>query len=241
MSTRVRPFASIYTDSGMQCDRVRPACGRCAQRGLTCSGFPADLGFIFRDENEAAQRNSERARREPREGQVPAILFNVLPSQETQEQQPQASTDVLDPGLQLQYPWLNDRTLAEVPGPLKEDVETRAVDRFFVNWTLYPGNDGVSPGHMHNLYPLYLSAPPGSVLWLAVRAVACADMRHEDVGDTPFHIKARQYYGAALSRLRVAAHEEQRLANDQVLAAILLIDNFEVPQCYAIFISSGTY
>lgn len=172
---------------------------------------------------------------------MPSISFNVLPSQVTQEQQPQSSTDVLDPGLQLQYPWLNEQTLAEVPRSLERDVETRAVDRFFINWTLYPGNDGVSPGHMHNLYPLYLNALPGSVLWLAVRAVAWADMRHESVGDTPFNIKARQYYGAALSRLRVAAYEEQRLANDQVLAAILLIDNFEVPQRYAIFISSGIY
>ena len=234
------PFASIHADSWLQCDRVRPICGRCRQREQTCSGFPADIGFIFRDENEASQRNSERARREAREGRVPATSFNVLPSQVTREQQPQVSIDALDQGLQLQYPWLNKRALAEVPRPLERDVETQAVDRFFVNWTLYPGNDGVSPGHMHNLYPLYLSAPPGSVLWLAVRALACADMKHESVGDTPFHIKARQYYGATLSRLRVVAHEGQKLANDQVLAAILLIDNFEVPQCYAIFISSGT-
>ncbi|KIW26162.1 hypothetical protein, variant [Cladophialophora immunda] len=182
---------------------------------------------MFRDENEASQKNSERARREVREGKAPAMSFDVLPSQVLQEQHPQASTHVVEPGLLLQYPWLSDRALAEVPGPLKRDVETRAVARFFVNWTLYPGNDGVVPGHMHDLYPLYLSAPPGSVLWLAVRAVACADMRHESVGDTPFHIKARQYYGAALNGLRVVAHEEHRLASDQVLAAILLIDNFE--------------
>jgi len=229
MSRRVGPLTSAYTESALQCDRVRPACGRCAQRDLICSGYPADIGFIFRDENEVAQRNSVRARREAREGQVPAFSFDVHPYQVTQERLPQASTGVPDAGLQLQYPWLNDRTLAEVPEPLKGDVEASAVDRFFVNWTLYPGNDGVSPGHMHNLYPLYLSAPPGSVLWLAVRAVACADMRHKSVGDTSFHIKARQYYGAALSRLREIAHGEQRLANDQVLAAILLIDNFEVP------------
>ncbi|KAI9737249.1 MAG: hypothetical protein M1818_005781 [Claussenomyces sp. TS43310] len=211
-----------------KCDRVRPACGRCVQRGIICSGFPADVDFIFRDENEIAQRNSERARREVRGVQVPVIPLDIIPSQATEESQPQASTDILDPGLRLQYSWLNDRALAEVPGPLKRDLESRAVDRFFVNWTLYPGNDGASPGHMQSLSPLYFNAPPHSVLWLAVWAVACADMKHEIVGDTPFHIKARQYYGAALSRLRVVA-QEQSLVNDQVLAAILLIDDFAVP------------
>ena len=47
VSTRVWPFALTYTDSGMQCDRVRPTCRRCVQQGLTSSGFPADLGFVF--------------------------------------------------------------------------------------------------------------------------------------------------------------------------------------------------
>ena len=105
---------------------------------------------------------------------------------------------------------------------------TRALDRFFVNWTLYPLNDGVSPGYMHDLPMLYLSATPESVLWLAVRAVAFADMKHATVGEIGFYIMARQHYGAALSRIRAAAHEEQELTNDHILAATLLIDNFEI-------------
>lgn len=190
--------------------------------------MPTDTGYIFRDENARSQRNSERARKEGREAQAPAISFIVQPAQGADEQQPQTPEDDLDPDLKSQYPWLNDRTLAEGLALQKTDAETRAVDRFFVNWTLYPGNEGQSPGHMHHLLPLYRSAPPQSVLWLAVHALACADMRHESVEGIPFNIRARQYYGAALSLLREVAHEGQGLANDQVLAAILLIDNFEV-------------
>ena len=118
--------------------------------------------------------------------------------------------------------------LAEVPGPLKKDLETRAVERFFVNWTLYPENDGTSPGHMHNLHSLYSTVLPGSVLWLAVRAVAFADMRLPDVGEIPFHIKARESYGAALVRLRDVVTEQKEFVDNRVLAALLLIDNFEV-------------
>lgn len=81
---------------------------------------------------------------------------------------------------------------------------------------------------MHDLPTLYFSAPPDSILWLAVRAMAFADMRNEDAGDGPFYIKARQHYGAALNRTRMLAHNQQNLASDPILSAILLIDNFEV-------------
>ena len=118
--------------------------------------------------------------------------------------------------------------LANVAGPLDKDFGARAVDRFFINWTVYPDNDGVSPGHMHHIHALYVHAPPVSILWLAVRALAYADLKYETVSGTPFNIKAREYYGAALHQLRVYASEQQRLVNDQVLAAVLLIDNFEV-------------
>ena len=152
----------------------------------------------------------------------------------TQEQQPQASTDRPDPFFQQLYPWLNDRALAEVPQPLKRDLCGRAVDRFFINWTLHPCNDEVSPGHMQDLSTLYLSAPPESVLWLTVRAMAFADMRDHRDGDLPFSTKALQNYGAALNRLRTITHDEQRLTDDRVLAALLLIDSFEVT-CYPFY------
>jgi hypothetical protein len=81
---------------------------------------------------------------------------------------------------------------------------------------------------MHDLPMLYLSAPPDSLLCLAVRAVAFADMRNSSAGNAPFHIKARQHYGAALNSMRIIVRDQQDLTNDSVLSAILLIDNFEV-------------
>jgi len=185
--------------------------------------------FIFRDENETAQVGSRRARREPR---TRTALYEVGPSRTIGEEQTREETPDLTV-LQRHFPWLNAVGLAEVSGPLKRDLETRAVERFFVNWTLYPENDGTSPGHMHNLHSLYSTVLPGSVLWLAVRAVAVADMRRPDGGEIPFHIKARQYYGAALVRLRDVLNEQKEVVDDHVLAALLLIDNFEVWLCAA--------
>jgi hypothetical protein len=133
-----------YADIVAQCDLIRPTCGRCTQRRLVCSGFPEDAGFIFRDENEVAQRNSQRARGEWK--QIPVAAASSLANIVRQGQQLQEAGDMTDEFLQKQYSWLNERALAEVPGPLKKDLETRAVERFFINWTLYPSNHGESPG-----------------------------------------------------------------------------------------------
>ncbi len=81
---------------------------------------------------------------------------------------------------------------------------------------------------MHELPMLFQSAEPDSVLWLAVRAVAFADLREESAGNVPFRIKARRSYGAALESMRVIITDQQKLDDDHILSAMLLIDNFEV-------------
>lgn len=53
-----------------------------------------------------------------------------------------------DGTLQQHFNWLNQRALAEVPVPIKRDVETRAIERFFVEWTFYPSNHGTTPGEV---------------------------------------------------------------------------------------------
>jgi hypothetical protein len=218
---------AFQADDQSQCDLERPTCGRCRLRGLTCSGFPSDVGLVFRNENEVAQRNSERARRERRESPL-VTSYDIAPAPEAQQQIPGPSSAIQDLDLSEDFPWLNQRALAEVPRPLARDLETRAVERFFVNWTLYPNNDGVSLGYMQDLPLLYYGAPQKSVLWYAVRALAFADLKDALAGDTPFYIKARRNYGSALGCMRETALNRQELAHDRVLAAILLIDNFEV-------------
>ncbi|KAF2102463.1 hypothetical protein NA57DRAFT_63397 [Rhizodiscina lignyota] len=209
-----------------KCDLVRPSCGRCTQRGLICSGFPEDADFVFLDENETAQRNSQRARKEWRRSPGAGTSSSLTHVQ--QGQQSPAAANEVDEFLRQQYSWLNERAYTQVSEPLKRDLEARAVERFFINWTLHPSNHGVSPGHMHDLPMLFLGAPPDSILWHAVRAVAFADMRNESSGDSPFYVKSRLHYGAALNRTRMILHDQQDLSNDRVLSAILLIDNFEL-------------
>lgn len=75
---------------------------------------------------------------------------------------------------------------------------------------------------------LFHDAEHNSVLWLAVRAMAFADMRNQRAENVPFQVKARQHYGAALNGMRAVVADQQDLGDDRVLLAMLLIDNFEV-------------
>lgn len=216
-----------------QCEFMPGAsvCAHCSQRGLACSGRSPDAGIQFRDENEVARRNSERARRDGKGAIMLEQQLDIL--------QPQSNTNIStdvqntnetreDQCTKRYKPWLRDPFASAVSEPLRRDFEERAVERFFIDWVLHPSNRGNTPGHFSDLPALYASAPEGSALWHAVRAVAFADMKNCPDGEVPFYIKARRNYGAALSRIRIAAADEQANANDRFLAALLLVDSFEV-------------
>lgn len=127
------------------------------------------------------------------------------------------------------YTWLNSRAMLKVSGPLHRDIESRAVDHLFVNWVMHRSNEDLSVGYMDDLPDLFLGAARESILWYIVRATALADMKQQrGLDDVSFARKALQYYGAALRKLRNVAEDEENLANDSVLAAVLLVDSFEV-------------
>ena len=130
-----------------------------------------------------------------------------------------------DGDLRKLYYWLNAASLTDSSTLLRRDMQTRAIERFFLDWTLHPSNDGRSPGYMRDLPALYSSAQPGTILWHAVRAIAFAGLRDHDSGS--FAVKARESYGLALTRMRLLSDDGSKLVEDRILAALLLIDAFE--------------
>lgn len=180
---------------------------------LRCTGYSASDVFV--SENEVARRNSQRAR-----GEL------TQPSQLLPLEQHSGVNDELDI---IDLEWLSQNARLSLPEPLKRDKEARSVDRFFVNWILHPGRDGISPGHLVHLPVLYDQSNSDCILWHAVRAMAFADVKNDRNADgVPFHIKARNSYGVALGLIRHAVQEENKLSDDRTLAALLLIDSFEV-------------
>ncbi|KAB5533618.1 hypothetical protein GE09DRAFT_972809 [Coniochaeta sp. 2T2.1] len=226
--------------AGIKCDRARPKCTRCLQQGLVCSGLPLESFLAFRNENEVAKRNSQRVKKQQQPSfRIHRVLGSTTgstssPSSDSSLQsKPEsrtsnASTTGAADSLKHGYWSFNNSTNVKVPEPLKRDVEIRAVERFFVNWTVCPSKEGSSPGYMWELPTLFSNAKKGSVLWHAVRAVAFADMKGESRDSVPYHLKARQHYGAALSCMRTVIADQTELGTDSIMTAILLIDNFEL-------------
>ncbi|KAK5174246.1 uncharacterized protein LTR77_001326 [Saxophila tyrrhenica] len=206
--------------SKIKCDLSRPRCGRCAKRETKCEFPSSDPKFSFFNENEVARRNSQRARGSKGARTPPRDLSAALVWR-------QSSPGETDTNLDWKslYPWLNARTLANLPEPLKRDPECRAVERFFINWVLAGG--GASPGHMDFLPVLYHSSPAESTLWHAVRAIAFADLKAAFWNGATSSVRARRSYGAALRGIRASIANGEELANDSTFASLLLIDSFE--------------
>ena len=221
-----------------KCDSVRPSCTRCHKREQPCF-YEADQGLVFRNENDIARIRSSRSNKA---AQKTALFMNSPglshpPSSSTSAlgQSIESAPSIQGHGLpgenfwQQQLPWLNRNAVSQMPEPLKRDLQSRAVDRFFVNWILYPGNSGLFPGHLHIIPALYHAAASDSVLHCAVRALAFADMPKDSRDQaSSYHTKAQNCYGLALTRMRELASDESSIVDDHVLAALLLIDNFEV-------------
>lgn len=175
--------------------------------------------FTFRDETERAQQLSRRARGET-QGQTSSVDSSVA---RTDTQEPM----VIDASaLRSHFSWLNERALAGLPAHIKRDPTILAVERFFAKWIAYP--DDVSPGYMHSLPLLHEMSAPNSVLHLSVLAVAFADLRFVESGSREYEFRGLRSYGSAITRLRVIVQEPNDFKDDQTLAAILLLDIFEV-------------
>lgn len=125
-------------------------------------------------------------------------------------------------------PWVDNHLLAETPPSLLDDLESRVLDHFWTNWSLYSGKNGQSSGSFPALPMLYLSSPPQSIFWHAVRALAFADMKDPSDGEGNFTTRALDHYGAALNNLQHLVDEGQLPFDDRILTAMLLIDVFEV-------------
>nr|POE77948.1 hypothetical protein CFP56_09589 [Quercus suber] len=219
MSSDTDPFfrGCSFGRRADKCDLVRPVCGRCARRGTLCEGYQVAGSLTFKDETAHAESLSRRSRRSSKE------ISSSRPGQTTPVHN-QSSTNPNRGG--LYYPWLSEQARANVPSHIKRSSETIAVEHFFANWIAAP-NDS-SPGHMHHLPLLYESASRGSVLTLSVRAVAFADLARLAIDGREYTIEGLKSYGAALVSLRRAVQDTTSLDHDQILSALLLVDEFEV-------------
>lgn len=99
--------------------------------------------------------------------------------------------------------------------------------KFFSKWVLNPCNHDICPGYFHFLPDLLAAQPQDSVLRTAVEAAAFAAIADND-RQAVFILRSQRKYGASLLRLRDAMADPSAVIDDGTVAAILVIDTFEV-------------
>lgn len=125
-----------------------------------------------------------------------------------------------------------DDPSAYLSSPLHRDQDMRAVERFFLDWVMYPCcTMGVCPGYLASIPALYHGSRKNDLLHWTVQAMAYSTARMCRADDgVSFEVKARTCYGKAVQclRNRVALSSSQSLYNDEILASILLLDQWEL-------------
>lgn len=106
------------------------------------------------------------------------------------------------------------------------------MERFFVDWIMYPScADNSCPGYLSSTPEMYHATDASPFFLWTVRALACSNGRGGRNSDgTSLDIQAQTYYGNAIHRLRdlIATVPPGDLVQDSIVTAILLLDNWEL-------------
>jgi hypothetical protein len=119
-----------------------------------------------------------------------------------------------------------------LPGNISSEcfagLESQAFDYVFDGYAV-PNCEGVEPpGRATVVRDLSVSACCDSVLWHASRAVALATVEPQYPADRQILTISWYHYCRALHRLQLLVNRTHGLVDGRVLAAISLIDSFEV-------------
>ncbi|GAM91287.1 hypothetical protein ANO11243_093350 [Dothideomycetidae sp. 11243] len=98
---------------------------------------------------------------------------------------------------------------------------------FLSSWVLATENKESCLGYFHHLPALYFTCVSGHVLRLAVESVVARHVAKRDRQQS-FALLSQQLYGKALTKLSEVLHNDLIAREDAVLAAVLLLDTYEV-------------
>ena len=203
-----RPRCEPCRLSGSLCDLQRPTCTECYARGIECV-YHNDkaMNFTFVDQNDVAAVASRRAAARRSRGQKvieldASLLEGVQHGRGPQMQQLQLVT------------------------PMQFTLDNRVLQRFVARWSA-----GLTAlGCLESAEAISASSAKDSAIRSAILATAYADLavseRHGDHG-TASH---RAYFGT-LRRLKHELTIPGFAASNDVLAAVLTIDAYEVRRC----------
>lgn len=165
------------------------------------------------------------------EGQKKRRRLSEEAKQQFEDQTGESTQDLCNASF-VQQQYLDWELSSPLIAPLSRSRVRRAVERCFLNWIMYPCDLEKGCGGYLPLTPaLYDSEHSSPLLRSAVEALAFANVGDaKDIDGRWFHTKARARYGAVIQELRgiVATSHPNALLRGDVLASILLLDNWEL-------------
>ncbi|KAF2088496.1 hypothetical protein K490DRAFT_72909 [Saccharata proteae CBS 121410] len=193
----------------VKCDEARPFCGNCKKSGRTCPGFVDEFDLVFRDENAAVVRRSQKR------SKATKSIPSESSSRYVRGHSPPVSSLRGTAGM-------NDID----PRGLSPTLEDKAIAFFFRNHVLIPQHEDCMRGHLDILLTHYNKTDSGSPLHTATNAVAmhilsCYPGRGEVARD------AAKYYGRALQQVGKALHDPVQAKSDQILMCIMMFTLYE--------------
>ena len=138
---------------------------------MTCDGWASESQYLFRNQNQMAKINSERARRGPTH--TDRVEIALTSSEIASSQDPDHTALIYRKAM----PWLNEQAFTSIPESLGSTIESKARDIFYSEWILHPSNHGSSPGYMDILPEMEALAESSSALHFAVEALTFANIQ----------------------------------------------------------------
>ena len=194
------PACEACRISDTACDLGRPKCSSCTTRSLACVYPPSRDGYTFVDQNAVAAHASRRAAN--RRSRAPTASFPLSIREE--------NPIVAGPATGL-------------PAPVLYSLDDRAIRRFFSRWAV-----GETCVNCIEFMPrLHEASGEDSPIRCAVLATAYADLA---VSDRHGDHRSQSYgtYLKTLRRLQTQLLDPNFIPSDNIFAAILAVDAFEV-------------
>ena len=187
---------------------------RCTKTKRTCPGYRKSFDLVLRDQNQITRDKVQGKKH--RRNASPLSLSSSSTSPEPFHN----SRDVPV----TKAAWQSPSPPTELVLLTPEDI---ALCMFFSNFVVITRHPDTNRGYMDALMPLYNTARPDSLLYLAVITVSLAifggSRRHQRVT-----VLAQNSFGKALVATQKAIQDPIESVKDETLMAVLLLSLFEV-------------
>ena len=186
----------------LQCDEIRPTCGRCVRSARVCSGYSDGLDLVLRPQNDIVVAHSRRR------DNAFSRSKDSTPNRRSTSHSP----------------------VSDIAAPIAESKDAHALSFFFSTYVLYHRETQADRGYLELLPYICTNLKSESHLSLALAASShlLFDKHQLRLRNMENHVSP--YHAKALQATRLALHSPSESMTDELLMTICLLGFYEVCQ-----------